>query len=74
MDINLPLVHIIILNWNGLKDTLECLESVYELGYSNFKVLVVDNGSSDNSTEIIHKNYPKLKLIRNDKELRIRRR
>ena len=67
MDFNLPLVHIIILNWNGLKDTIECLESVYKLDYSNFKVVVVDNGSSDNSADVIYKNYPKIKLIINDK-------
>jgi len=36
-----PLVYIIILNWNGLKDTLECLESVYALDNNNFKVIVV---------------------------------
>ena len=61
-----PQVYIIILNWNGLNDTLECLESVYKLDYSNFKVVVVDNGSSDNCPEIIYKRYPKIKLIKNE--------
>jgi len=44
-----PHVSIIILNWNGWQDTIECLESVLKLEYSNFQVLLIDNGSSDGS-------------------------
>ncbi len=44
-----PLVFVIILNWNGWKDTIECLESLQQLDYSNFRVVVIDNGSSDDS-------------------------
>jgi GT2 family glycosyltransferase len=62
-------VFIIILNWNGLNDTLECLESVYKLAYSNFEVIVVDNASSDNSVEIIQKNYPQVIMIENKENL-----
>jgi GT2 family glycosyltransferase len=64
-----PKVFIIILNWNGLKDTLECLESVFKLDYPNFEVIVVDNGSTDNSAEIIQKIYPKVILIKNKENL-----
>ncbi len=31
-----PLVSIIILNWNGWQDTLECLESLYQIDYPNY--------------------------------------
>lgn len=44
-----PKVYIVVVNWNGWKDTIECLESVYRLQYSNFKVIVCDNRSSDES-------------------------
>lgn len=44
-----PKVAIIILNWNGWKDTLECLESLYQITYPNYEVVIVDNGSEDNS-------------------------
>lgn len=44
-----PKVAIIILNWNGWEDTIECLESVYQLNYSNYQVVVVDNSSEDQS-------------------------
>ncbi len=48
-----PYVTIIILNWNGWKDTLECLESIYQIDYPNYNVIVVDNDSIDNSVEKI---------------------
>ncbi|MGB8273753.1 MAG: glycosyltransferase family 2 protein [Alphaproteobacteria bacterium] len=44
-----PVVYILILNWNGWGDTLECLESVFRLDYPNFRVIVCDNASSDES-------------------------
>ncbi len=44
---------IIILNWNGWRDTIECLESVYCQTHSDFDVVVVDNGSTDKSFEQI---------------------
>ena len=44
---------ICILNWNGWRDTIECLESVRRLDYPNYVAVVVDNGSSDSSAEKI---------------------
>ena len=44
-----PKVYIVILNWNGWQDTLECLASVVKLNYQNYQVVVVDNGSTDGS-------------------------
>ena len=49
-----PSVSIIILNWNGWFDTVECLESIYNLNYSNYQVIVVDNNSSDDSIQKIN--------------------
>jgi hypothetical protein len=36
-------VSIVILNWNGWKDTLECLDSLWEINYPNYDVIIVDN-------------------------------
>lgn len=62
-------VGLIILNWNAKNDTLECLESVYKIDYSNFEVVVVDNGSTDGSVEAFRKRYPDLKIIEHSKNL-----
>jgi len=51
-----PRVSVIILNWNGWSDTLECLESLYQIKYPNYDVILVDNNSTDNSIQEI-KNY-----------------
>jgi GT2 family glycosyltransferase len=48
-----PFIAIIILNWNGWKDTVECLESLYRITYTDYAVIVVDNGSTDDSVEKI---------------------
>jgi hypothetical protein len=53
----------IVLNWNGLQDTLDCLESALNLNYPNFEVVVVDNGSTDNSPTVIKNKYPQVSLI-----------
>ena len=47
------LVTIILLNWNGYEDTLEALESLYQINYPNYNVIVVDNHSTNDSVEKI---------------------
>lgn len=49
----LPKIAIITLNWNGWEDTIECFESLYQITYPNYDVIVVDNGSEDESIEKI---------------------
>lgn len=56
-----PKVSIILLNWNGWEDTIECLESLYQINYSNYNVIVIDNGSEDESLYKI-KEYCKGKI------------
>lgn len=48
-------VYIILVNYKKYKDTIECLESIYNNGYSNFDVLLVDNSPEDDSHENIEK-------------------
>jgi len=47
------MVYIILLNWNGWRDTIECLESVFRLTGVPFRVVVCDNASTDGSVEHI---------------------
>ena len=46
-------VYIIVLNYKNYKDTLMCLESLLELKYNNFSIIVIDNASNDGSSEKI---------------------
>lgn len=50
-----PLVSVAILNWNGLEHTKACLESVRQIAYDNYEIIVVDNGSVDGSKEYLRR-------------------
>ncbi len=56
-------IAIIILNWNGKDDTLECLESVQRIDYPNFDVIVVDNGSKDDSVKAFRNKFPEVTVL-----------
>lgn len=48
-----PFVCIVIVNWNGWESTIECLESVFQMEYTNFCVVVCDNASQDGSLQYL---------------------
>ncbi len=64
-----PKVTILILNWNGRDDTVQCLESVARLSYRPLDVIVIDNGSVDDSVAFLRARYPALTLIANGANL-----
>lgn len=64
-----PKVVIIILNWNGKQDSLECLHSVRQLTYPNYDVLFIDNGSQDDSVACISQAFSDIQIIVNTKNL-----
>ena len=57
-----PKVTIVIVNWNGWEDTVECLESLYRIDYPNYEIIIVDNHSQDDSVKRI-KDYSKGKEL-----------
>ena len=59
-----PNVAIVILNWNGQKYLEQFLPSVLSTNYADYKVVVADNGSADDSVAFLEKNYPGIRLIR----------
>ncbi|MGA9072157.1 MAG: glycosyltransferase family 2 protein [Terracidiphilus sp.] len=46
-------VAIVLVNWRGWRDTIECLESVFRLDADNYRVIVCDNASGDDSLDRI---------------------
>jgi GT2 family glycosyltransferase len=57
MQAGYPKIAIVILNWNGLSDTLECLESLKTIVYPNYVIVIIDNGSKGNDAEIIREKF-----------------
>ncbi len=66
---SLPEVTVVVLNWNGLSDTLACLDSLRHLEYPSFQVVVVDNGSKDGSPKVIRESHPEVRLIETGENL-----
>ncbi|MEM7349670.1 MAG: glycosyltransferase family 2 protein [Acidobacteriota bacterium] len=59
-----PSVAAIVLNYNGKDITLQAIDSLVKMTYSNFAVLHVDNGSSDGSKEAIDEAFPQVETLR----------
>ncbi|RPH93217.1 glycosyltransferase family 2 protein [candidate division KSB1 bacterium] len=63
-------IAIIVLNWNGLADTRECLNSLFALEGEKPAIYMVDNGSTDGSAEVLQREFgDKIILIANEQNL-----
>ncbi len=61
-------VSIIILNWNGLEDTIKCIESLKKITYEDYKIIVVDNASEGNDVEELKSRFNDyIYVIKNDR-------
>jgi GT2 family glycosyltransferase len=60
---SIPLVSVVILNYNGKKHLAQFLPSVLASNYPNFDVIIADNASSDDSLEFLRTHYPTLQVI-----------
>ena len=64
-----PKVAIVILNWNSYEDTKECLDSLEDVTYPNYEIIIVDNGSTDGSVARLEMAFPQHKFIRSEENL-----
>jgi GT2 family glycosyltransferase len=62
-------VYIIIPVHNSIAETRKCLSCISTQSYTNYEVVVVDDGSTDNSSDIIRKEFPSTKIIQGDGNL-----
>ena len=66
MDNKRPIASVIVLNWNGKHFLSKCIASLLEQDCTDYEVLLVDNGSVDNSVELVHKEFgknPRLRIV-----------
>lgn len=69
MENDIPLVSIIIVNFNRVQDTIELLNSIKEISYQHIECIVVDNGSTEGDIDQISIKFPSTILIKNNVNL-----
>lgn len=62
-------VSIIVLGWNNVQDTVECLESLERSDHLDSNVILVDNGSIDDTVATVRKQFPHVQIIENKANL-----
>lgn len=64
-----PLVAVILVAYGGRDDTIACLVSLAKSDYSNCKIILVDNVSPDNTTQLVSVEYPDVEIIKSKTNL-----
>lgn len=63
---------VVTLNWNRKDDLKETLTSIWKQDFSNYEIIVVDNGSTDGSVEMVEEEFKNAKTIKLDKNMGIK--
>jgi len=64
-----PLISVIILNWNGAQHLPRCLAALAAQTFTDFEVLVADNGSTDGSADSLESDWPGCRVVRFERNL-----
>ena len=62
-------ISINIVTWNGMRFLPDVLKTIFSQTYQDFKIIIVDNGSTDGTVEYVRTNFPKITLLRNFRNL-----
>ena len=60
-----PMVYVVTLTWNQRDDTLACLESLSRMTYPNYRLVLVDNASTDGTIEAVKSRFPRVETVIN---------
>jgi GT2 family glycosyltransferase len=62
-------ISVVIVNWNGKTELAQCLESLNEQTFDGFETIVVDNGSTDGSLDLLRDRFPKVSVVETGENL-----
>lgn len=62
-----PLVYVVVLNYNGVEYLKACLSSLEMQTYTNYRIVVYDNASTDDSADFVSKNFPNVMVVQAEK-------
>lgn len=60
-----PLVYVVIVNWNGLQHTIACMASIQKQRYANVAAVIIDNGSAKDEARQLKERFPAAKVVAN---------
>jgi GT2 family glycosyltransferase len=63
------LVYVVVLGWNHVDDTIECLDSMVKSDYHPLRFILVDNGSEDNTVQAVRERFPNVDILHSDTNL-----
>jgi len=66
----LPPLTVVVVNWNGVRYLEDCLGSLVGSGYKPLQIIMVDNGSVDDSVAFVRKRFPTVEIISSPENLR----
>lgn len=66
---DVPSVAVIVLNWNGTDDTIDCLRSLERIDYARREIVVVDNGSRESPRTRIMEEFPSVTFMQTERNL-----
>ncbi len=69
MKTKIPLVYIILVNYYGTDDTSQCINSIKQIKYPNYKIIIVNNSPADDSINGLKAKYTDIILINSEKNL-----
>ena len=61
---------VVVVNWNGLKDLPDCLRSLRDAQFLDLRIILVDNGSEDESVAWTRQHHPEVEIIETGENLR----
>ncbi|HKZ39622.1 MAG TPA: glycosyltransferase family 2 protein [Candidatus Hodarchaeales archaeon] len=64
-----PLVTVVIVTRNRRNDNIECIQSVLDSDYLQLEVIMVDNGSKDDTLEVVREKFPSIRVMANRENL-----
>lgn len=67
---NLPPLAVVVVNWNGKADLPDCFRTLSDAQYPSIRIILVDNGSADDSIAWTAANYPEVEIIPTGANLR----
>ncbi len=66
----LPPLAVVVVNWNGLADLNDCFRTLRDTDYPGMRIIMVDNGSRDDSVAWTRANYPEVEVMETGRNLR----